>query len=39
MDHEPGCGSVALCNDVDSVPCPLSLPVNGFPGESETLQP
>ena len=39
MEHEPGCGYIALCNDLGSGPCPLSFPVSGFPGERETLQP
>ena len=32
MDHEPGCGSVALCNELGHAPCSLRLPVYGFPG-------
>ena len=38
MDNVPDCGSIALCNDLGSAPCPLSLPLYGFPGERETLQ-
>ena len=38
MDHEKGCDSIALCNDLCNAPCPLSLSLYGFPGERETLQ-
>lgn len=38
MNHEPHCGSLGPCGDLDSRHWPLSLPEGGFPrGDSVTL--
>ena len=39
MDHEPSCGLIALCHDLGSAPCPLSLPVFEFHGGEGDCSP